>query len=66
MEKEQAKMLHQVGKGKVVLEINEPGETKGQGKKKRPRTKGLKKALKEEKKHILLDEELELEDKIDL
>ena len=66
MEKEQAKLLQQIGKGKPVLEINEPKGTKGQGKKKRPRTKGLKKTLKEEKKHILLDEELELEDIITL
>jgi len=48
------------------MEINEPKGTKVQGKRKGPRTKGLKKALKEEEKDILLDEELELEDKIAL
>lgn len=66
MEKEQDKLLQQAGKGKSVLEINEPEGTQGKGKRNRPRTKGLKKALKEEEKHILLDEELELEDKIAL
>jgi len=66
MEKEQAKLVQQVGKGKAVLEINEPEQTKGQSERKRPRTRELRKALKEEKKHILLDEELELEDRIAL
>lgn len=66
MEKEKTKILQQVGKGKAVMEINEPEVTKGEGKRKRPRTKGLKNDLKEEEKHILLDEELELEDKIAL
>jgi len=48
------------------LEINELEGTQEQGIKNRPRTKGLKKAFKEEEEHILLDEELELEDRIAL
>jgi len=39
---------------------------KKQVRKKRPRTKGLKKALKEEKGHNLLDEDLDIEDRIAL
>ena len=66
MEKEKTKLLQQVGKGKSVMETNEPEGTQGKGKRKRPRTKGLKKALQEEEEHILLNEELDLEDIIAL
>jgi len=64
MEKEQDKLLQQEDKGKAVSEIIEPKGTQQQGKKNRPRTRGLKKALKEEKNHIFLVEEIELEDRI--
>jgi len=66
MEKEKTKILLQVEKGKVVMETNEPEGTQGKGRIKRPRTKGLKKALQEEEKHILLNEDLDIEDKIGL
>ena len=49
-----------------MLETSEHEETKKKVKKKRPRTKGLKKALKEEKGHNLLDENLDMEDRIAL
>jgi len=49
-----------------MLETSEHEETKKKVKKKRPRTKGLKKALKEEKGHNLLDEDLDMDDKISL
>lgn len=45
MEKEQAKLLQQVGKGKEIIEWSEPEGSKGKGKRKSPRTRGLKKAL---------------------
>ena len=66
MEKEKTKLLQQVGKGNVVIETSEPEGIQGNGKRKRTRTKGLKKALQEEEEHILLNEEIDLEDKIAL
>ena len=66
MEKEQTKLLQKIGKGKVVLKLSEPKQMKKQGKKKWPRTNGLKKALKDDKEHNLLDEDLDMEDKIAL
>ena len=66
MEKKQAKLLQQVGKGKEIIESSEPEGSKGKGKRKRPTTKSLKKDLQEEEKHILLNEDLDLEDKISL
>lgn len=65
-EKEKTKLLHQAGNGNTILEPSEPEQTKKQGKKKRPRTKGLKKALKEDIGHNLLDEDLDMEDIIAL
>ena len=59
-------MLQQGGKGKVVLEPIENGETIKRVSKNRARTKELKKALKEEKGHTLLDENLDMEDIIAL
>jgi len=68
MEKEQTKLLQQGGrgKGKAVLEPSEHEETEKQVRKKRPWTKGLKKALKEEKEHNLPHEDLDMEDRIPL
>lgn len=62
MEKEKTKILQQVNKGKEVMETNDLEGTQGKDKRKRPRTKGLKKALQEEEEHILLNEELDLDD----
>lgn len=64
LEKEKAKLLQQVGKGKEILESSEPEASKGRGKRKRPRTRGLKKALQEEHEQILLNEDLDLQDRI--
>ena len=66
MEKEQTKLLQQVGKGKEIIGSSEPEGAKGKGKRKMPRTKGLKKALQEEEEHILLNEDIDLEDRISL
>jgi len=66
MENEQAKLLQQVGKGKGIIESSEPKGSKGKEKRKRPRTRGLKKALQEEQEHILLNGDLDLEDRIAL
>jgi len=45
LQKEKAKLLQQVGKGKKTMEAGEPEALKGRGKRKRPRTRGLKKAF---------------------
>lgn len=66
MEKEQTKLLHQVSKGKAVIETSEPEGTQGKGKTKIPIIKWLNKALQEEEEHILLNEELDPEDGIAL
>jgi len=66
MEKEQAKLLYQVGKGKEIMESGEREGSKGTRKRKRPRTKGLKEALHEEQIQILLNEDLNLEERIAL
>lgn len=66
MEKEQGKLLQQVYKGKEIIESRESEGSKVKGKIKWPRTRGLKKALQEEQEHILLNEDLDLEDRISL
>ena len=66
LEKEKAKLFQQVGKGKEIIESSEPEASKGKGRRKRPRTRGLNKALQEEQEHILLNENLDLEDRITL
>lgn len=66
LEKEKSKLLQKVGKGKEIMESSDPGASKGRGKRKRPRTRGLKKALQEEQEQILLNEDLDLEDWIAL
>ena len=66
MEKEQVKLLQQVGNGKEIIESSELEGLEGRGKRKRPRTRGLKKALQEEQEHILLNKDLDLKDRIAL
>lgn len=66
MEKEQSKMLKQEAKGKAMLEHEENDEKQKQVGKKKPRTKGLKRALRKEKDQNLLDEDLDIEDIIAL
>ena len=66
LEKEEAKVMKKVGKGKEIMKSSEPEASKGRGKRKIPRTRGLNKALQEEKEHILLNENLDLEDRIAL
>jgi len=48
LEKEKAKLLQQIGKGKEIIESSEPEGSKGTRKRKIPRTRGLKEALQEE------------------
>lgn len=66
MEKEKVKLLQQVDKGKEIIESSETEGSKGKGKRKRPRTRGLKKVLQEDQEHILLNEDLDLEDRISI
>lgn len=66
MEKEKIKLLQEVEKGKGVIETSKHEGTQGKGKRKRPRTRGLKKALQEEEEYILLNEKLDLEDIINI
>ena len=58
--------MQQVSKGKEIMTSSEPEASEVKGKRKRPRTRGLKEALQEEQKQILLNEDLDLEERIAL
>ena len=58
--------MQQLGKGKETVTSSEPEALEVRGKRKIPRTRGLKKALQEEQEQILLNEDLDLEDRIAL
>lgn len=58
--------MQKIGKGKEIMTSGEPEESEVRGKRKRPRTTGLKKALQEEQEQIMLNEDLDLEERIAL
>ena len=64
LEKVKAKLIQQVGKGKEVMTSSKHEALQEKGKRKIPRTRGLKEALQGEQKQILLNEDLDLEERI--
>lgn len=58
--------MQQVGKGKEIVTSSKPEASNVRGNRKIPRKRDLKKALQEEQEQILLNEDLDLEDRIAL
>ena len=58
--------MQQIGKGKEIMRSSKPKELEVRGKRKIPRTRGLKKVLQEEQEQIFLNEDLDLEERITL